>query len=70
MSTLFRAVDAPVDARAEYWDHVIDQTPVPLEGHPRTRPDFHAQLLTGEFGAVPVTEPVIPPAECLRGPDR
>jgi AraC-like DNA-binding protein len=56
MSTVFRAVDAPPDAREDYWRQVIREQLGPLEVRLDAGPGVQDELIVGELGAVNVAE--------------
>lgn len=68
MAVLLRAEDVPVEWRVDYWRHVSGETIAPLDLQIPGQPDFRSQILTGDMGAVRVTEVVAPAAELSRTP--
>jgi AraC-like DNA-binding protein len=68
MAVLLRAEDVPVESRVDYWRHVSGETIAPLDLQIPGQPDFRSQILTGDMGAVRVTEVVAPAAELSRTP--
>ncbi|HEU5156399.1 MAG TPA: helix-turn-helix domain-containing protein [Streptosporangiaceae bacterium] len=66
MRAEFRATDAPVASRADYWRHVVNERLFPVEGRPTEGADFDGRLVSGQVGAVRVVDVTAPPAECRR----
>jgi hypothetical protein len=65
-SSVFRAEDEPVASRVDDWKHVAGGTLVPLDLRVHGGPDFHSRIVTGEIGAVRVTELTAPHADATR----
>lgn len=56
MSMVFRAADQPEKSRPDYWRHVINDKFLQMDIRFDDGPSLHDELITGELGAVRVTE--------------
>lgn len=65
---VYRADDVPVGKRLDYWEQVVADTTLPLIGRHDgdSDSDFDAQLVTGQVGALRVTETTTPACDCAR----
>jgi hypothetical protein len=65
MKQVYRAEDEPVSSRADYWQHVVDRTAVPMDLRPED-PAFRSRVVTGALGAATVTDVTDGPGEAIR----
>jgi AraC-like DNA-binding protein len=66
MPVVITADDVPVSERRDYWQTVIDSSPIPLEGRFAGAADFRSQIISGRLGVLNVTESVMPAGVCSR----
>jgi hypothetical protein len=65
MKQVYRAEDEPVSSRADYWQHVVDRTAVPMDVRPEDPPSGAAS--SPEPSGLPrVTEVTDGPGEAIR----
>jgi AraC-like DNA-binding protein len=69
MHTVVRFDDEPVGSRFDYWRHVVGETLVPIDIRPLVPPaEVCGGFLSGEAGAVRVSQHTIDPAQVYRTP--
>lgn len=66
MSIVFRAADAPLASRLDYWSAVLAETVTPMQVRCENGPDIRDEIVTGTFGPVRVTEVATGPGEARR----
>lgn len=66
MGDLIRVEDVPPRDRLDYLRHAVADTFVPFDLHIDTGDDFQAQILTGQVGAVQVSQVSGPPLAAFR----
>jgi AraC-like DNA-binding protein len=66
MSVVFRAVDAPVGVREDYWRHVIEEQLGPMELRPAAALGAATEFAVGDLGPLRVTRISTGPGEARR----
>lgn len=68
MATVFRAEDVPTAERTDYWLDVVSTNVHPIHVRREVSGDFTARIMTGQLGAIRVTEADCPPTEAYNTP--
>jgi AraC-like DNA-binding protein len=68
MNTVYRSEDVPAGSRLEYFREILNARVVPLEFQPAPGSNFHARIVTGDVGALHVTQVAGSAGSCARTP--